>query len=175
MNKQIFYNQYKRINSYFEGTELACSGLPTGRELELLEAVRDKVPPELFKKPYANPVNGNPEADPQQSTRGYPAVEGSRLRSAGSTTRQCQNRRTFFGRIACRRSELRARVLVLQTVARAFRHHRRGARRSTKRNTKIGCAIGISTSSHSPGANRSRLATNSAAIGVRRRRTNPAR
>jgi microcin C transport system substrate-binding protein len=61
MNKQIFYNQYKRINSYFEGTELACSGVPTGRELELLETVRDKVPPELFKKPYANPVNGNPE------------------------------------------------------------------------------------------------------------------
>jgi len=27
----------------------------------LLETVRDKVPPELFKKPYANPVNGNPE------------------------------------------------------------------------------------------------------------------
>src|SRR6266705_2243829 len=61
MNKQIFYNQYKRINSYFEGTELACNGLPTGRELELLETVRDKVPPELFKKPYTNPVNGNPE------------------------------------------------------------------------------------------------------------------
>jgi microcin C transport system substrate-binding protein len=61
MNKQIFYNQYKRINSYFEGTELAATGLPTGRELELLETVRDKVPPELFKKPYTNPVNGNPE------------------------------------------------------------------------------------------------------------------
>lgn len=61
MNKQIFYNQYKRINSYFEGTELAATGLPTGRELELLETVRDKVPPELFKKPYANPINGNPE------------------------------------------------------------------------------------------------------------------
>jgi microcin C transport system substrate-binding protein len=61
MNKQIFYNQYKRIASYFEGTELASSGVPTGRELELLETVRDKVPPELFKKPYANPVNGNPE------------------------------------------------------------------------------------------------------------------
>ena len=30
MNKQLFYGQYKRINSYFEGTELACSGLPQG-------------------------------------------------------------------------------------------------------------------------------------------------
>jgi microcin C transport system substrate-binding protein len=61
MNKEIFYNQYKRISSYFEGTELASSGLPTGRELELLETVRDKIPPELFKKPYTNPVSGSPE------------------------------------------------------------------------------------------------------------------
>ena len=60
MNKQIFYGQYKRIASYFEGTDLAATGLPTGRELELLETVRDKVPPEVFKKPYTNPVNGNP-------------------------------------------------------------------------------------------------------------------
>jgi microcin C transport system substrate-binding protein len=62
MNKQIFFGQYHRISSYFEGTELAATGLPTGRELELLEAVRDKVPPEVFKKPYSNPVTGNPEA-----------------------------------------------------------------------------------------------------------------
>jgi microcin C transport system substrate-binding protein len=61
MNKQIFFAQYKRIASYFEGTELASTGLPEGKELELLETVRDKVPPDLFKKPYANPVNGNPE------------------------------------------------------------------------------------------------------------------
>jgi microcin C transport system substrate-binding protein len=62
MNKEIFFNQYKRIASYFAGTELATTGLPAGRELELLEAVRDKVPPEVFTKPYRNPVNGNPEA-----------------------------------------------------------------------------------------------------------------
>jgi microcin C transport system substrate-binding protein len=62
MNKQIFFSQYKRITSYFEGTDLAATGLPTGRELELLETVRDKIPPEVFKKPYANPVGGNPAA-----------------------------------------------------------------------------------------------------------------
>ncbi len=62
MNRQLFYGQYKRISSYFEGTELAASGLPTGRELELLESVRDKIPPEVFKKPYSNPVNGTPAA-----------------------------------------------------------------------------------------------------------------
>ena len=62
MNRQIFFDQYKRISSYFAGTELAAIGLPAGRELELLQAVRDKVPPEVFTKPYTNPVNGNPEA-----------------------------------------------------------------------------------------------------------------
>jgi microcin C transport system substrate-binding protein len=62
MNKQLFYSQYKRINSYFDGTELASSGLPQGQELKILEAVRDKVPAEVFTTAYANPVGGNPEA-----------------------------------------------------------------------------------------------------------------
>jgi microcin C transport system substrate-binding protein len=62
MNKQLFYGQYSRINSYFQGTELACSGLPQGQELAILETVRDKVPAEVFTTPYQNPVGGNPDA-----------------------------------------------------------------------------------------------------------------
>ena len=48
----IFYGQYKRITSYFEGTELGASGLPGGRELAILETLRDEVPPEVFTTPY---------------------------------------------------------------------------------------------------------------------------
>ena len=62
MNKQLFSGQYRRIASYFEGTELASSGVPEGLELEILQTVKDKVPPELFTTPYKNPVNGSPEA-----------------------------------------------------------------------------------------------------------------
>ncbi|MGH6790178.1 MAG: extracellular solute-binding protein [Pseudolabrys sp.] len=61
MNKQIFFGQYKRVASYFEGTELACSGIPAGKELEILDAVRSGVPADLFTKPYTNPVGGNPQ------------------------------------------------------------------------------------------------------------------
>jgi microcin C transport system substrate-binding protein len=61
MNRQFFFGQYKRINSYFEGTELACSGLPQGEELNILEPLRGQVPPEVFTAPYANPVAGTPE------------------------------------------------------------------------------------------------------------------
>jgi microcin C transport system substrate-binding protein len=63
MNKQVFFGQYKRISSYFEGTELASSGLPEGKELAVLETVRDKVPADLFAKPYTNPVGGNQQAN----------------------------------------------------------------------------------------------------------------
>ncbi|MGB8894685.1 MAG: extracellular solute-binding protein [Pseudolabrys sp.] len=62
MNRQLFFDQYKRIASYFEGTELAATGVPSGKELEILETVRDKVPAELFAKPYVNPAGGNPQA-----------------------------------------------------------------------------------------------------------------
>ena len=61
MNRQIFFGQYKRIKSYFDGTELASSGLADGQELEILENVRDMVPPEVFTKPYMNPVGGSDE------------------------------------------------------------------------------------------------------------------
>src|SRR5204863_7298589 len=59
MNKQLFYGTYKRIASYFEGTELAARDLPQGDELKILESVRDQVPPDVFTTPYSNPVGGN--------------------------------------------------------------------------------------------------------------------
>ncbi|HMJ45544.1 MAG TPA: ABC transporter substrate-binding protein, partial [Pseudolabrys sp.] len=62
MNRTIFFGQYKRIDSYFAGTELASSGVPEGKELEILQTVKDKIPGDLFTKPYANPVGGNPQA-----------------------------------------------------------------------------------------------------------------
>jgi microcin C transport system substrate-binding protein len=77
MNKALFYGQYIRIDSYFKGTELAWNwhpeagveggpaagtDLPEGQEFEILNTVRDKVPPEVFTKPYKNPTGGGAEA-----------------------------------------------------------------------------------------------------------------
>ncbi len=60
-NRTAFFDQYKRIYSYFAGTELAHSGLPEGKELEILESVRDLVPAEVFTETYENPVGGDPQ------------------------------------------------------------------------------------------------------------------
>ena len=61
MNRSLFYGQYERIDSYFFNTELASSGVPAGKELEILEGVRPDVPSALFTQPYKNPVGGNPK------------------------------------------------------------------------------------------------------------------
>lgn len=58
MNRTLFFNKYKRTSSYFQNTELASSGLPTGKELEILESVKDKVPASVFTTPYENPPAG---------------------------------------------------------------------------------------------------------------------
>jgi microcin C transport system substrate-binding protein len=84
MNKTLFYDQYTRCNSYFTGTELAAAGLPDGKELEILESVRDKVPAEVFTKPFQNPASGSEaarRANLREATRllreaGYEVREG---------------------------------------------------------------------------------------------------
>ncbi|WP_198388429.1 ABC transporter substrate-binding protein [Rhizobium etli] len=61
LNRSLALNSYQRINSYFWNTDLASSGLPQGRELEILQGLKDKVPPEVFTTPYSNPVGGDPQ------------------------------------------------------------------------------------------------------------------
>ena len=56
-NKVLFYGGYQRTLSYFSNSDLASTGLPTGAELALLEPFRPQLPPDLFTKPFALPVN----------------------------------------------------------------------------------------------------------------------
>ncbi|MDX8444228.1 extracellular solute-binding protein [Mesorhizobium sp. VK22B] len=63
MNRTLFYNSNTRTHSYFEGTELASSGLPQGKELEILEKYRDKLPSELFTQEFKLPVYDAPQAE----------------------------------------------------------------------------------------------------------------
>ncbi len=55
-NKNLFFNLYKRTQSFFENTDMKASGLPSADELKLLEPYRDKLPPEVFGEPYTPPV-----------------------------------------------------------------------------------------------------------------------
>jgi len=57
MNKNLFYDAYKRVQSYFQNTELMATGLPEGDELSILEKFRGKIPDSVFNEPFTLPVN----------------------------------------------------------------------------------------------------------------------
>ncbi|MCO5732832.1 extracellular solute-binding protein [Rhizobium sp. SSA_523] len=61
LNKNLAYGGLKRVDSFFWGTELASSGLPKGRELEILQGLKGRVPDSVFTEPYSNPVGGDPQ------------------------------------------------------------------------------------------------------------------
>jgi microcin C transport system substrate-binding protein len=54
-NKQFAYDAYTRTRSYFSNSEMEATGVPQGRELEILEAYRDQLPPEVFTQEFNPP------------------------------------------------------------------------------------------------------------------------
>jgi microcin C transport system substrate-binding protein len=88
-NKNLFYGQYERTESFFSNSELAATGLPGDAELELLEPFRDQLPEEVFTAEYEAPAtdgSGNNRRNLRTALQllneaGY-TVEGGKLRNA---------------------------------------------------------------------------------------------
>ncbi len=55
-NKNLFFDAYKRTNSFFENSELASSNLPSEDELYFLNPYYDLLPKEIFTEEYKNPI-----------------------------------------------------------------------------------------------------------------------
>lgn len=77
-NKNLFYGQYTRTNSFFANSELGAAGLPSAAELVYLEPVRGQVPEEVFTTEFKMPVNDG-SGNIRQSLR----VASGLLREAG--------------------------------------------------------------------------------------------
>ncbi len=78
MNKTLLFGQYTRVGSYFDNSELKASGVPEGRELEILSEYKKDLPPELFTTEWKNPVYATP-----QDTRKYLGEAMKLLNDAG--------------------------------------------------------------------------------------------
>jgi microcin C transport system substrate-binding protein len=92
-NKNLFYGEYQRVGSYFDNSPLKATGLPQGRELEILNGVRSEVPPEVFTAEWKNPVNEGPDEDGRRNLAeaarlleeaGYKLKDGVRTNAAGT-------------------------------------------------------------------------------------------
>jgi len=72
MNENLFFGAYERTHSYFQNSEMQASGLPDGRELEILENLREQVPQSVFTEEFSLPStdgSGNLRANYRQALR----------------------------------------------------------------------------------------------------------
>jgi microcin C transport system substrate-binding protein len=62
-NAILFYDQYKRTSSVFEGADLEAEGKPSPQELEVLDQMRSELRPEVFEEVYSPPKSNGSGAD----------------------------------------------------------------------------------------------------------------
>ncbi len=78
MNRMMFYGQYRRTSSYFEASPFGATGMPSPKELALLEPLRGSVPLEVF-----GPMLKQPNTIAPNSLRGNLRVARDLLAQAG--------------------------------------------------------------------------------------------
>ena len=128
MNKQIFFGQYKRIASYFEGTELAATGLPNRpRARTSGNGARQG----SRRSVHIRPIPIQSAAIPTRCA----TICARPCGSSGRPVTRCANQQLvnaktgepFTVEFLSQCAALRARLFVLQALARTPRHHRVGA------------------------------------------------
>lgn len=70
-NRQLFYNSYKRLSSYFDNSEMAAHELPTEEELAILEPYKGKIPEEVFTTVFTAPKSDGSGIIREQQRKAY--------------------------------------------------------------------------------------------------------
>ena len=96
-NETLFYGLYDRINSFWENSFLAASGLPGDEELKYLEPIREFIPEAVFTEPAVMaPVSGERQLDRSNLRKASALLDeagwtvgddGMRQNAAGETLR----------------------------------------------------------------------------------------
>ena len=168
-DRQLSTGEYHRDSSFFDGIpELMSSGLPEGKELQILETVRDKVPAEVFTTPYKNPVGGNPEAarnNLREATRLLKEA-GFEVRDASwSIPRGSRSVSNF-----CARIRAKSAACCSTSPPGAARHHRERSHRRQRAVPKSRPQFRLRHRHRPYGGSRCRPAMSSAISSDRRRR-----
>ncbi len=94
-NATVFYDAYKRNDSFFENTDMQATGVPEGAELALLEEFRDQLPPEIFTETVFVPQEGSERPRDRAALR----EAGNLLDAAGWTVGSDGKRRNEAGKV----------------------------------------------------------------------------
>jgi microcin C transport system substrate-binding protein len=82
LNRQLFFGQYTRIDSFFVNTDLQATGMPSAGELAILSPLRSQLDPAVF-----GPMVTQPSTDPPGSLRANLILARQLLADAGWTYR----------------------------------------------------------------------------------------
>jgi len=82
LNRQLFFNQYKRIDSFFVNTDLQARATPSEGELAILNPLKSQLDPAVFGE-----MPRQPDTDPPGSLRANLIKARELLREAGWTYR----------------------------------------------------------------------------------------
>ncbi|HTH61113.1 MAG TPA: extracellular solute-binding protein [Paraburkholderia sp.] len=82
LNRQLFFGQYRRIDSYFDNTDLRATGQPGAGELAILAPLRNRLDPAVFGE-----MPRQPDTDPPASLRANLIEARDLLAEAGWTWR----------------------------------------------------------------------------------------
>ena len=77
-NQNLFYNQYRRLDSYFSNSEMAATGKPQWKELSILKQFAKDLPPEVFGELPPPPYHAD-----YRKTREYLKQAVALLKEAG--------------------------------------------------------------------------------------------
>jgi len=83
-NENLFYNQYRRINSYFPNTGMEARGFPDGKELEILNKYKKQLDESVFSELPPSPDHSTPKASRESlrqavkllQSAGYDFIDG---------------------------------------------------------------------------------------------------
>ncbi|SAK80449.1 ABC transporter periplasmic substrate-binding protein [Caballeronia fortuita] len=82
LNRQLFFNQYRRIDSFFVNTDLQAKGMPSEGELAILNPLKKQLDPAVFGE-----MPHQPDTDPPGSLRANLIKARELLAQAGWTYR----------------------------------------------------------------------------------------
>ena len=83
-NRNLFFDSYLRLSSYFEHSDFKADGPPNADEVALLEPFRSSLPPEVFGEPYVPPVTDGSGRDRAMLKRAQDLLIAAGWKQAGN-------------------------------------------------------------------------------------------
>lgn len=119
INRNLFFNLYDRIQSYFEGSELSCHGVPaSANERRWLSEFPGAVRPDILEHGWRAPVSDGSGRDRTIARAAFELLEAAGYRHSEDALRSADGRQLAFDILVTNRAHERLGVTYSQMLRR---------------------------------------------------------